>query len=121
MRTSAVGRTNGTGRRAPIALLSAPATMRGAVTVPAAATDAVDERAPQASAPLAASRPVQAAFALPPDGDEPPAAVPSTRSMPFLAHLVATRLRLPQTRARRRASLPEALACYEAAAALSAE
>jgi hypothetical protein len=42
----------------------------------------------------------------------------AVRHTPFLAHLVATRLRLPQTRARRRTTLSEALSCYRAAAAL---
>jgi len=42
------------------------------------------------------------------------------RQAPFLAHLIATREQMPQTRIRRRAEPGEALAAYRAVAAVTA-
>lgn len=57
----------------------------------------------------------------------PPAAEESTqgrpmayRDAPFLAHLIATKTQMPQTRSRRRAEPQEALAAYRAVAKLVA-
>ena len=41
------------------------------------------------------------------------------RDVSFLAHLIATKAHLPQTRAKRRVEPAEAMAAYRAAAALS--
>jgi hypothetical protein len=53
-----------------------------------------------------------------------PAAAPEPsvnyRQAPFLAHLIATKDRLPQTRERRRAEPAEAIAAYRAVEAITA-
>jgi len=48
-----------------------------------------------------------------------PAATPSYRPAPFLAHLIATRDQAPQTRERRRATPGDATAAYRAMAKLA--
>jgi hypothetical protein len=46
--------------------------------------------------------------------DEPHVAAATTRPAAFLAHLIATRQQLPQTRARRRAEPSDVIAAYQA-------
>ena len=71
-------------------------------------------QASDASAPAAESRALVAVTPVA-AGSEPRA---NHRLATFLAHLIATKEQLPQTRERRRAEPAEALAVYRAAAAL---
>jgi hypothetical protein len=71
--------------------------------------------APDLSAPQGAEAEPRALIAIEPAAStERPIARGRHPSAPFLAHLIATRMQAPQTRARRRAEPEEAIAAYRA-------
>lgn len=72
------------------------------------------QQAPQASEPRAESRALIAVEPQPARNDRPT----TYRNAPFLTQLIATKAKLPQTRARRRAEPNEALAAYRSTASL---
>jgi len=75
--------------------------------------------APRAVEPAPAEpTPSRALIPITPAADVAEAPAPY-RQAPFLAHLIAARDQLPQTRERRRAAPDDAIAAYRAAAALT--
>lgn len=82
----------------------------------------MDRRDPGAAASSHGRSDVPPSRALVPVAPAPPGQPPSARrgraAAPFLAHLAATRLGLPQTRARRRAGAAETVSAYERGDAL---
>jgi hypothetical protein len=96
--------------------------MKQATCMRVTATSAMNFGSAEGRAPqdTAESRPKAEGRALvlveqPPAREDRPLAY---RSAPFLAHLIATKAQLPQTRAKRRIEPTEAMAAYRSVAAL---
>ncbi|MCK9907644.1 hypothetical protein MXD81_00775 [Microbacteriaceae bacterium K1510] len=88
----------------------------GAATFGQTGDQASQEAAAPADAPRAESRALIVVEPAPAAQDRPMA----YRDAPFLAHLIATKTQVPQTRTRRRAEPQDALAAYRATAKLVA-